>query len=332
MKIAFFDAHHFERDVFCEHNQKFNFDFTFLDTNLNVKTAGLAQGYPCVCAFVNDELNADVLNELAKNGTKLIALRSAGYNHVDLTAAAKLGLKVVRVPEYSPYAIAEHAMALILTLNRKIHKAYNRVREGNFSLEGLVGFDLHNKCVGVLGTGRIGQAFIRILKGFGCHVLAFDKYPNEALAKELGFTYASLPEIYACAEIISLHIPLNKETRHLINEEAISSMKKGVMLINTSRGAIIDTKALIKGLKSGYLGAAGLDVYEEEEHVFFHDLSAQVLTDDDLVRLMTFPNVILTSHQAFLTKEALGNIAETTLENIQAFSEHKELVNQVTAP
>lgn len=329
MRVVFFDSHQFEMDAFSKQNENYKFDITYLRTNLNQQTAELAKGYPCVCIFVNDSLDASSLKILANNGTQLIALRSAGYNHVDLKAAAEFGLKVVRVPEYSPYAVAEHAMALILTLNRKIHKAYNRVREGNFSLEGLVGFDLHQKCVGVIGTGKIGQAFIRILKGFGCQVLAFDKYPDHNLAKELNFSYVSLEDIFHHAKIISLHVPLTKETHHLIDATAIAAMHKGVMLINTSRGAIIDSKALITGLKSGQIGSAGLDVYEEEEQFFFHDLSNQVLNDDQLIRLMTFPNVVLTSHQAFLTEEALTNIAQTTLENIATFARGEDLINEV---
>ncbi len=329
MKVILFDAHGFEKDRFCDTNKNFNHDLTFFEGKLNSKSAMVATGYPCVCAFVNDKLDAEVLRLLAKQGTKLIALRSAGFNHVDLTEAIKLGIKVVRVPEYSPYSVAEHAMAMILTLNRKLHKAYNRVREGNFSLEGLVGFDLHGKTVGVIGTGKIGQVFLNIALGFGCKVSAYDRYPDQALAERLGFSYVSLDELLKKSDIISLHVPLNSETKYIINEQALDLMKDGVMLINTSRGGLIDTKSLITRLKSGKIGAAGLDVYEEEQAYFFQDLSSTVLGDDLLVRLMTFPNVLLTSHQGFLTKEALENIAHTTLNNIKDFEEGKLLQNEV---
>lgn len=329
MKVFFYDTHIFERIHFCESNKIYNYDFTFYEGKLNEKSAPAAAGFECVCPFVNDKLDRNVLMILAKNGTKLIALRSAGFNHVDLSAAKELGLKIVRVPEYSPYSVAEHAIALILTLNRKIHKAYNRVREGNFSLEGLVGFDLHGKTVGVIGTGKIGNAFIRIARGFGCNVIAHDLFPQHQLSLDLGFTYVSLDKIFSDSDIISLHIPLSKETQHLINTEALEKMKNGVMLINTSRGGLIDTKALITGLKSGKIGSAGLDVYEEEQQFFFQDLSNHILSDDLLIRLMTFPNVVLTSHQGFLTKEALTNIADTTLKNISDFQNGKTLINEV---
>jgi D-lactate dehydrogenase len=330
MKVFVYDTHSYDRERFCKENENFNHNLNFYEGKLNEKSAALASGFDCVCPFVNDKLNQEVLSTLASNGTRLIALRSAGYNHVDLAAAKNLGLKVVRVPEYSPYSVAEHAMALILTLNRKIHKAFNRVREGNFSLEGLVGFDLHGKTVGVIGTGKIGTAFIKIARGFGCQVIAYDLYPNEKLAKELDFKYVPLEEIFERSDIISLHVPLSKETKHLINSKALEKMKSGVMLINTSRGGLIDTKALINGLKSGEIGSAGLDVYEEEEQFFFQDLSGHVLSDDVLIRLMTFPNVVLTSHQGFLTNEALGNIAETTLQNISDFQNGRELKNEVS--
>jgi D-lactate dehydrogenase len=329
MKVFFYDTHSFERDHFCELNKNYHHELTFYEGKLNEKSAAAAAGFECVCPFVNDKLDRNALLILSKNGTKLIALRSAGFNHVDLIAAKELGLKIVRVPEYSPYSVAEHAVALILTLNRKIHKAYNRVREGNFSLEGLVGFDLHGKTVGVIGTGKIGRAFIRIARGFGCNVFAYDIYPQSQLALDLNFTHVSLDKIFSDSDIISLHIPLSKETQHLINSDALEKMKKGVMLINTSRGGLIDTKALISGLKSGKLGSAGLDVYEEEQQFFFQDLSSHILNDDVLIRLMTFPNVVLTSHQGFLTKEALDNIADTTLQNITDFQNGKTLINEV---
>lgn len=323
MKIAFFDNHSYEQEAFTKANAKNGHEIIFLNSALTPETAHIAGGYPCVCAFVNDCLNEKCLQILAEGGTKIIALRSAGYNHVDLAAATKLGLKVVRVPEYSPYAIAEHAVALIQTLNRKTHRAFNRVREGNFALDNLVGFDLHEKTVGVIGTGKIGKIFARIMNGFGCEVLAYDLYPDNNFEGK----YVSLEELLKRSDIISLHVPLTKETKHLINEKTFSHMKDGVMLINTGRGALIDTHALVSALKKGKVGFAGLDVYEEEENVFFHDLSGQILTDDVLARLMTFPNVIITGHQAFLTHEALKNIAETTLDNVSEFETGKTMKN-----
>ncbi len=283
----------------------------------------LARGFRAACCFVNDRIDKETLGTLRQGGTDTIALRSAGYNHVDVAAAEALGMTVVRVPEYSPHAVAEHAVALMLSLNRKIHRAYNRVRDANFSLEGLVGFDLHGKTIGVLGTGRIGAAFCRIMRGFGCTVLAYDVKQSARLATESGVHYAPLLEVYAAADILSLHIPLTPSTRHIIDSRALAQMKSGVMLINTSRGGLLDTRALIGGLKSGQVGAAGLDVYEEEEAVFFQDHSDLGLQDDVLARLLTFPNVLITSHQGFLTREALKNIAATTLSNI-TLVEHQE--------
>lgn len=332
MKVFLYDTHHFEKEHFSQANLRHSHEITFYEGRLNEKSAIAAKGFECVCPFVNDTLNKTVLIELVKNGTKLVALRSAGFNHVDLEAAAELGLRVVRVPEYSPYSVAEHSMALILTLNRKIHKAYNRVREGNFSLEGLVGFDLHGKTIGVIGTGKIGSAFIRIARGFGCEVLAYDLFPKPELAHSLGFSYVPFDDVLSRSDIISLHLPLTKNSRHIITDETMAKMKDGVMLINTSRGALIDTGSLIRGLKSGKLGSAGLDVYEEEQEYFFQDLSEKVLGDDVLMRLMSFSNVILTGHQGFLTREALGNIAETTLGNITAYISGKELPNEVSIP
>lgn len=330
MRTIIFDTHHFEREYFCKINQDFNFDLNFYEGKLTEKSAYMAQGYPCVCPFVNDRVDAEVIGILAKMGTRLLALRSAGFNHVDLSAARSHDIRVVRVPEYSPYSVAEHAMGLLLTLNRKFHKAYNRVREGNFSLEGLVGFDLHGKTIGVVGTGRIGRAFLHIARGFGMKLLATDIEPDEELARELGLQYVSYEELLKNSDIISLHLPLTEKSKHMINHETLSLMKEGVILLNTSRGGLIDTKALIKGLKSGKLGAAGLDVYEEERAYFFQDLSSSVLSDDVLARLMTFPNVLLTGHQGFLTKEALLNIAQTTLENIRSFVSGADLQNEVT--
>lgn len=328
MRIAFFDAHEFEKEIFLKVNKDYQHEFTFFETRLTETTANLASGFPSVCAFVNDKLNSQTLEILAKGNTRLIALRSAGFNHVDLKAAKNLGLKVVRVPEYSPYAVAEHAMAMILTLNRKTHRAYNRVREANFSLNGLIGFDLHDKTVGLIGTGKIGSVLARILTGFGCQILAFDLIKNSALI-DLGVQYVSLENLLKNSKIISLHVPLTKETHHIINDSALKLTPPGVMIINTGRGALIDTKALIQFLKSGHIGYAGLDVYEEEEKIFFEDHSADILQDDRLARLLTFPNVLLTSHQAFLTQEALNNIANTTLKSITEFESHLQLSHQV---
>lgn len=330
MKIGFFDTHGFERAVFQKANESSQHEIAFFETRLTDQTVNLASGYPCVCAFVNDRLGEKSLRALSAGGTRLIALRSAGFNHVDLSSAHALGLRVVRVPEYSPHAVAEHAVALILSLNRKIHRAYNRVREGNFSLDGLVGFDLNMKTVGVVGTGRIGSVMAKILSGFGCNVIAYDFVQNPKLV-EMGVQYVDLDEILRKSDIISLHVPLTPKTRYLIDERALALTKPGVMLINTGRGALIDTRALIKSLKSGHIGCAGLDVYEEEEGLFFEDLSEQILQDDKLARLMTFPNVLLTSHQAFLTEEALGNIAHVTLQNISEFENGNDLKNEVSA-
>lgn len=324
MKIAFFDTHPFEKNAFDLANVEGGHELIYIEFRLIETTALLAKGCRCVCAFVNDRLNAATLKILKDGGTELIALRSAGYNHVDLVAAKELGLKVVRVPEYSPYAVAEHVVAMIQTLNRKTHRAFNRVREGNFSLNGLVGFDLHGKSIGIIGAGRIGKTLAQIMTGFGCNVLLNDLSVDQELVNKLGCRYVSLKEIFESSQIISLHVPLTPETRHLINDQTISQMRPGVMLINTGRGALVESKALIKGLKSGHIGYAGLDVYEEEEGVFFQDLSGQILGDDDLARLITFPNVLITSHQGFLTHEALGNIAATTLQNITDF-ENKEI-------
>lgn len=330
MRIAFFDTHGFERTIFQKTNESSQHEIAFFETRLTDQTANLASGYPCVCAFVNDRLDKKSLQSLAAGGTRLIALRSAGFNHVDLASAQALGLRIVRVPEYSPYAVAEHAVALILSLNRKIHRAYNRVREGNLSLDGLVGFDLNKKTAGVVGAGSVGSVMAKILSGFGCNVIAYDFVQNPKLV-EMGVQYVDLDEILRKSDIISLHVPLTAKTRYLIDERALALTKPGVMLINTGRGALIDTRALINSLKSGHIGYAGLDVYEEEEGLFFEDLSEQILQDDKLARLLTFPNVLLTSHQAFLTEEALGNIAQVTLQNISEFEIGNDLKNEVCA-
>lgn len=331
MKVAFFDTHRFEREIFDQANKKFGYSITYLEPRLSDQTVSLASGFDVVCSFVNDKLNSQNLAALKSQGIRLIALRSAGFNHVDLQAASQLGLPVVRVPEYSPYAVAEHAVALILTLNRKIYRAYTRVREGNFSLDGLVGFDLHGKTIGIIGTGKIGSVMTKIMHGFGCRILAFDTSPSSELVSMYKVKYVPLKELYQQSDVISLHVPLNPETRHIICAEAFEQMKPKAMLINTGRGALVDTAALIHALKKGKVGYAGLDVYEEEENFFFRDLSDQVLQDDILARLLTFPNVVITSHQAFLTQEALSNIATVTLENILSYQQGKPLANEVRA-
>lgn len=331
MKVAVFDAHRFERPELERSNVSIGHELLFFEPRLDASTARLARGSAAVCAFVNDTLSGETIRILAEEGVRLIALRSAGFNHVDLCAAAQFGIKVVRVPAYSPHAIAEHAIALMLTLNRKVHRAWSRVRENNFSLDGLVGFDLHQKTVGVLGTGKIGAVVARILRGFGCNVLAYDQCPDASLAADPGIRYASLEEIYGRSRVLSLHLPLSDQTRHIIDERAIAQMKRGVMLINTGRGGLIDSSALLDGLKSGVIGAAGLDVYEREAEVFFQDLSGQPLKDDILARLISFPNVLITSHQAFLTEEALSEIARTTLTNISEFERNAPLSNEVRA-
>ena len=331
MRVAVFDTHSYDRQALEAANARFGHEITFLEPRLTRATAPLAEGFPAVCAFVNDRLDAGTLVLLHAGGTRLIALRSAGYNHVDLEEAARLGMRVARVPEYSPYAVAEHAMALVLALNRHVHRAYNRVRENNFSLDGLVGFDLHGKTFGIVGTGRIGAALARIAHGFGCRVLAVDVRPNPELQSWLPVRYVELDELCREADILSLHVPLTPQTHHLIDAAALARMKRGVVLINTGRGALVDSRALIQALKTGHVGAAGLDVYEEEENVFFRNLSEQVLQDDVLARLLTFPNVLVTSHQAFLTHEALANIAETTLGNVTAFERGEALVHEVVA-
>lgn len=317
-KIVFYSAQPYDIIFFERENKSFGFELDFFDVQLRSHSTQLASGADAVCIFVNDHCHSGIIEKLASQGVKLIALRCAGFNNVDLQAAAAHGIRVVRVPAYSPQAVAEHAVALIMTLNRKTHKAYNRVREQNFSLNGLLGFDIYRKTVGVVGTGNIGQAFARIMLGFGCKVLAFDLVANKEL-EALGVEYTDLPSIFAKADILSLHCPLNDTTRHLINSETLGSMKKGVMLINTSRGGLVDTKSAIHALKSGQLGSMGIDVYEQEEKLFFRDLSGDIIQDDTIQRLMSFPNVIITAHQAFFTHEALTQIALTTLNNTRSF-------------
>ncbi len=326
MKIAFFSTKSYDREFFDHYVT--THEIIYFEARLDKQTASLATGCNAVCVFVNDKLSRNTIIELKKTGIQLIALRSAGFNNVDLAAAKENGIPVVRVPAYSPYAVAEHAVALMLTLNRKTHKAYNRVREGNFSLERLTGFDLHGKTVGVIGTGKIGQIFCDIMMGFGCNVLAFDLIAHQPTAAK-GVTYLPLVDIFEQADIISLHCPLNEQTRYLINEQTIGMMREGVMLLNTSRGALIDTSAAIDGLKSGRIGYLGLDVYEQEEKLFFKDLSENIIQDDEILRLLSFPNVLITSHQGFFTEEALTQIAQITLENIDDFEAGKVLKNQV---
>ena len=319
MRTILFSSQTYDRDSFTAAVQPESVQLHFQPARLSLDTAALAHGYEVVCPFINDDLSAPVLEQLADGGTQLIALRSAGFNHVDLPAAKRLGLSVVRVPAYSPHAVAEHAVALILALNRRLHRAYNRTREGDFTLHGLTGFDLVGKTVGVVGTGQIGATFGKIMAGFGCKLLCFDPYPNAQLLA-LGAQYVSLPELLAGSHIISLHCPLTADNKHLINSQSLATLKHGAMLINTGRGALVNTPALIEALKSGQLGYLGLDVYEEEAQLFFEDRSDLPLQDDVLARLLTFPNVIITAHQAFLTREALSAIAGTTLDNIAAWS------------
>ena len=302
----------------------------FFEASLNLDVAKLAHGYDAVCAFVHDEVNGDVLRALADGGTRLVALRAAGFNNVDLEVAKELGIKVCRVPAYSPYAVAEHAVALILSLVRRTPRAYNRVRDGNFALDGLLGYDLNDKTVGIVGTGRIGTVFAGIMKGFGCHLLAFDPFPNDEMTK-LGATYVDLRELFSTSDIIALHAPLTSDTHHLVNAATLSVVKPGVTIVNTSRGGLIDTEAAIDALKDGRLGYLGLDVYEEEHAVgFFEDQSASIIQDDTFARLLTFPNVLITAHQAFFTAEALQNISDTTIENLTAFEETGSPVHEVS--
>ncbi len=329
MKVAVFSTKPYDRQFLTQANQQHNHELKFLSPSLDVQTVTLATGFEAVCVFVNDRLDRKIMETLSQQGIELIALRCAGYNKVDLNAAQELGIKVVRVPAYSPYAVAEHAIALILTLNRKIHRAYYRVREGNFALNGLLGFDLHGRTVGIIGTGKIGQITGQILHGFGCKILAYDLNPNQEFAAQYG-EYVALPELLAQSDIISLHCPLTKDTHYLINDETVKLMKPGVMLVNTSRGGLIDTKAVIKGLKSEQIGYLALDVYERESKMFFEDLSGEIIQDDLFERLLTFPNVIITGHQAFFTVDALNNIAETTLANITAIALNQPCPNQLS--
>lgn len=327
MRVAVFSTKPYDQRFLTQANNA-KHELSFFEARLTPATASLAHEHDAVCAFVNDDLSENVLTRLHEGGTTLIALRSAGFNHVDLRAAQTLGLTVTRVPAYSPYAVAEHALALIMTLNRKTHRAYNRVREGNFSLEGLLGFDLHGKTIGIIGTGKIGQAFTKLMSGFGCTLLTYDPYPNDEVKKLA--TYVPLQDLFARSDIISLHCPLTPDTYHLINDNSLSSMKDGTTLINTSRGALVDTQAVVTALKNGKLAYLGLDVYEEEADLFFEDLSNHVIQDDVFSRLLTFPNVLITGHQAFFTDEALLNIANTTLQNITSYEQGHGDLHTVT--
>lgn len=330
MKVAVFNTKSYDQQFLETTNQKYHHELRFFTPNLTLDTAILADGFSAVCIFINDNLNRELIAKLASQGIKLIATRSAGFNHIDLAATKEAGITVVRVPAYSPYAVAEHAVGLILTLNRKIHRAYNRVRDDNFSLEGLLGFDLHGATVGIVGTGKIGQCFASIMKGFGCHLLAYDVYQNPGCL-ELGVKYCEFLELLAQSDIISLHCPLTPETHHLINPTSLTHLKRGAMLINTSRGGLIDTAAVISAIKTGQVGYLGIDVYEREENLFFEDLSDTVIQDDVFQLLQSFPNVVITAHQAFFTRNALENIADTTLNNIAEFEQGQPCANIVSA-
>lgn len=327
--IAFFGSKPYDEASFNEKNKDFGFELCFYKGHLNKNNVILTQGVDVVCIFVNDTANAEVIRLMAANGVKLLALRCAGYNNVDLKAAAECGIAVVRVPAYSPYAVAEYTVALMLSLNRKIHRAAWRTREGNFSLHGLLGFDMHGKTAGIIGTGKIAKKLISILRGFGMNILAYDLYPDYNFARENQVVYTTLDELYHSSDIISLHCPLTEQTKYLINDYSISKMKDGVMIINTGRGQLIHTNALIEGLKNKKIGSAGLDVYEEESQYFYEDRSDKIIDDDTLARLLSFNNVIVTSHQAYFTQEALSNIATTTLQNVKDFTLGKALENEV---
>lgn len=321
--VAFFDTKSYDKESFKNYSNE-NVKLRFFENKLNIDTVSMAASCDAVCAFVNDDINKEVIEKLSDYGVGLITMRCAGYNNVDLKAA-KGKIKIAHVPAYSPYAIAEHTMGMILLLNRKLHRAYIRTRDHNFSLEGLTGFDLNSKTVGIIGTGKIGRCFADICKGFGMKILGFDPYENNEFCGE----YVSLDTLLSESDIISLHCPLTKENRHLINDETIEKMKKGVFIINTSRGKLIDTQSIINGLKSQKIGAAGLDVYEEETDLFFEDYSEEVILDDTLSTLISMPNVLVTSHQAFLTREALSSIAQTTMENLQEYFDGNELRNEI---
>lgn len=328
-KIAFFDTRSYDKEAFTKENEKFGYEIDFFDFKLNKKTALTAKGFDAVCVFVNDVVNADVISILKNCGIKIILLRCAGFNNVDLAAAEKAGIEVVRVPAYSPHAVAEHGAALLLSLTRHIPQAYLRTKTVNFNIEGLTGRDLFGLTAGVFGTGKIGQCMADILKGFGMKVICYDPFPNEKWAKEKGFSYVDIDTIFKESDVLSFHCPLTDETYHIVNHDNMKKMKSDAVIINTGRGALIDTKALVHALKHKHIGGAALDVYEEESAFFFKDCSAEIIADDVLARLLTFPNVLITGHQAFLTTTALSNIAEVTLNNFSSFLSGKELVNKV---
>jgi D-lactate dehydrogenase len=330
LNIAVFSAKRYDRDYLDAANAASGHRITYFDVPLERETAPLAHAYDAVCIFVNDKADANVLEALSHGATRLVALRCTGFNNVDLQAAARLGIKVVRVVTYSPYSVAEHAVALLLAINRKIHRAYNRTRDSNFELDGLMGFDLHGKTVAVIGTGKIGRVFARIMLGFGCEVIGYDKYPSSEF-EALGVRYAQPGEIGARADIISLHCPLTPETRHIINADTLSRAKRGALLVNTSRGGLVDTEAAIEALKSGQLGGLAIDVYEQEADLFFRDLSSAIIADDVFQRLLSFPNVIVTGHQAFFTREAISTICETTIHSINEFAAGQPLANEIIA-
>ncbi len=332
MRVAVFSARPYDRRFLEEANTSHGHDheLAFFEARLDRDTAALAAGFEVVCPFVNDHVDAETVARLAEGGTRMLTLRSAGFNHVDLDAAAAHGISVARVPAYSPYAVAEHTVALMLAVERRLPRAYNRVREGNFSLEGLLGFDLRNRRIGIVGTGRIGQIVARIMRGFGCSMRAYDPVVNEDV-RDLGVRYVDLDTLFAECDVITLHCPLTPETHHLIDDAALHKVKPGVMIVNTSRGALIDTPAVIEALKDGRVGNLAIDVYEEEADLFFDDLSDRVITDDVFSRLLTFPNVLVTAHQAFFTEEAMRNIADTTLANVTAFAEGHDTGNEVVA-
>ena len=330
-RIVFFGAKSYDRESFDKVNEKFGFELKYFKAHPTLDNVSLTQGATAVCVFVNDPVNADIVRAMAEHGVKLIALRCAGYNNVDLQAAAEVGIRVVRVPAYSPHAIAEYALALMLAADRHIPRAVTRTRDGNFSLQGLLGFDLYGKTLGVIGTGKIAKVLVRMLSGFGMTILGYDPYPDEEFALVNAMQYVSLDELFQRSDIITLHCPLTPETRYVINAESIAKMKDGVMIVNTGRGQLIDTNALIEGLKSRKIGSAALDVYEEEGNYFYEDTSDAVIVDDTLARLLSFNNVYVTSHQAFFTREALHNIANTTLRNVKDFVEGKSLINEVKA-
>ena len=330
-RIVFFGAKSYDRESFDKVNEKFGFELKYFKAHPTLDNVSLTQGATAVCVFVNDPVNADIVRAMADHGVKLIALRCAGYNNVDLQAAAEVGIRVVRVPAYSPHAIAEYALALMLAADRHIPRAVTRTRDGNFSLQGLLGFDLYGKTLGVIGTGKIAKVLVRMLSGFGMTILGYDPYPDEEFALVNAMQYVTLDELFQRSDIITLHCPLTPETRYVINAESIAKMKDGVMIVNTGRGQLIDTNALIEGLKSRKIGSAALDVYEEEGNYFYEDTSDAVIVDDILARLLSFNNVYVTSHQAFFTREALHNIANTTLRNVKDFVEGKSLINEVKA-